>query len=89
MPDGAWRGEVVAVGSRGVSVKLPRFDTTKVFGPIEGEPGVTYAKGDRVLCMFFEGRNDKLEILRKTAMPIDEGAPSYPGFFGPIFGGSF
>ncbi len=86
MPSGAWRGEVVQISSRGVFVIIPRFSSEKLFGPIEGEPSVTYDKGDRVLCAFFEGKPDKIEIIRKTAAVT---APSGGSVFGAVFGGTF
>lgn len=67
MPSGAWRGIIVKVDARGLYVNIPRIRDDSLYGPVEPVPGETFVVGDGVLCAFFEGGSDRIEVLRKTA----------------------
>lgn len=65
MPSGLYRGTVVRVGDGILWVTIAQLGDT-LFGPVEAPLGISFAKGDPVLCGFFQDLHSQLEVIRKA-----------------------
>lgn len=66
MPSGIYRGVIKRIDDDGLLyITIPNLNAS-IYGPVEPIPGITFFKDENVLCGFFEGGTQQLEVIRKA-----------------------